>query len=80
MAKKPVQPAVMEAEQVVKTPAPSKKAQAILVRLSPKHPQESYGRCGLRFNKSQAVDVRALSKEALERIHRDPWLVVEGSA
>ncbi|MDA5624818.1 hypothetical protein [Pasteurella multocida] len=48
------------------------------VLLMPHHPQESYGRCGYRFNKENVVRISAdeLTGEQISRLFEDPYLEV----
>ncbi|MGC6405209.1 hypothetical protein ACNO7K_02010 [Bisgaard Taxon 45] len=48
------------------------------VLLMPHHPQESYGRCGYRFNKENVVRISAdeLKGEQISRLFEDPYLDV----
>lgn len=49
---------------------------AYAVTLRAIHPQESYGRCGYRFNKDSAVEIPAgnLTGEQVITLAEDPWL------
>ena len=49
---------------------------AVDIRLRDIYPQESYGRCGLRFKKgeTQCIAIQALEPEALMTLNNDPWL------
>ncbi|MGX3066450.1 transcriptional regulator [Ursidibacter arcticus] len=49
---------------------------AVDVRLRDIYPQDSYGRCGLRFKKgeTQCIAIQALEPEALIALNNDPWL------
>ncbi|HHW7450284.1 hypothetical protein NM952_11035 [Pasteurella multocida subsp. multocida] len=48
------------------------------VHLMPHHPQDSYGRCGYRFNKENVVRISAdeLTGEQISRLFEDPYLEV----
>ncbi|HEH9733171.1 TPA: hypothetical protein SIC60_002353 [Pasteurella multocida] len=48
------------------------------IRLMSHHPHESYGRCGYRFNKENAVRIPAeeLTGEQVSRLLDDPYLEV----
>ncbi|HDX1149676.1 TPA: hypothetical protein RNX75_000132 [Pasteurella multocida] len=48
------------------------------VLLMSHHPQESYGRCGYRFNKENMVRISAdeLTGEQISRLFEDPYLEV----
>ena len=49
---------------------------AYAVTLRAIHPQDSYGRCGYRFNKESAVEipVENLTGEQVIMLAEDPWL------
>ncbi|MCK9128703.1 hypothetical protein MZA99_06055 [Haemophilus influenzae] len=49
---------------------------AYAVTLRVIHPQDSYGRCGYRFNKESAVEipVENLTGEQVIMLAEDPWL------
>lgn len=49
---------------------------AYAVTLRAIHPQDSYGRCGYRFNKESAVEIPAgdLTGEQVIALAEDPWL------
>ncbi|HDR1020954.1 TPA: hypothetical protein QB352_000185 [Pasteurella multocida] len=48
------------------------------VLLMSHHPQESYGRCGYRFNKENMVRISAdeLTGEQISRLFEDPYLEI----
>ena len=48
------------------------------IRLMSHHPHESYGRCGYRFNKENAVRIPAeeLTGEQVSRLLDDPYLEI----
>lgn len=56
----------------------SPKPVAIEVTLREIYPQESYGRCGLRFKKGQMqrIALAAFEPEALNTLTNDPWLAI----
>ncbi|AAP95464.1 hypothetical protein A6046_05245 [[Haemophilus] ducreyi] len=49
---------------------------AYTIRLKAIHPQESYGRCGYRFNKLEAINIAhdALTGEQIITLANDPYL------
>ncbi len=51
----------------------------VMVRLRENHPQDSYGRAGMRFGKEKWVEIgmAELSHEQLEALLHDDWLQVE---
>ncbi|WGE32587.1 transcriptional regulator [Actinobacillus genomosp. 2] len=59
---------------------------AFQIKLKAIHPQDTYGRCGYRFNKNEALEISrdALTGEQIITLSQDPYLefvpVVEGNA
>lgn len=55
------------------------KCVALLIKLRSTHPQESYGRCGYRFNKETAVriPIAEMPEEAVAIFDSDPYLECE---
>lgn len=59
---------------------------AFQIKLKTIHPQATYGRCGYRFNKNEALEISrdVLTGEQIITLSKDPYLefvpVVEGDA